>query len=96
MDTATGSDERDEGGDIRPFSSDNEENAGFVAEFENLLHRCCLLPDDEQFWRRLEEGIHMIEMSMTQERLSRFEYSIDYILATHGLPAWSLVKATRK
>lgn|GEM_PF-1077497 len=93
MGTTIDSEEWQEGsGETHSSASEQEEDPDAIAAFRDLLHICCVVPDDQQFWHRLEAGIQAMEQSMAPERLSRFEHAVDHILVLHGLPAWSLVK----
>ncbi len=70
----------------------HDPQADAIEAFKGLLHSCCSISDDRQFWVQMEAGIRAMEQTMAPERVNGFEYAIDSILVQHGLTAWSLVR----
>jgi len=71
---------------------DEADDPSSIVAFRDLLHECCMLPGEAEFWTRLRTGIDELERGLDRNGIARFEYAIDSILVRHGLPAWSMVK----
>ncbi|TYT25390.1 hypothetical protein FZO89_03415 [Luteimonas viscosa] len=74
-----------------PMAYDGEDPAA-MSEFHDLLHGCIQLPDDQQFWSCLEEGLQRIEETLPPGRAAGFEYAVDRILVQQGLTTWAFRK----
>lgn len=82
----------DAGEDDAHGAQDGSMVAGAIAQFPDLLHRCCLKPDDVEFWDSLQAGIGRLESGLDARAQLRFGYAVDSIMVGHGLPAWSTVR----
>ena len=59
-----------------------------VAQFEALLCSACRIPNEDDFWAKLGEGMTSLRDGLDGAGRQRFDYAIDNLLVCHGLPPW--------